>query len=155
MSLIDLHVSANLESDTCSEGSAVVSASIADIYIETGIQGIPGPTGPVGPIGPIGPQGEIGPQGAVGPQGVSADPIGFKNEIFLLNQQMVSEKKLYLSKTPIEESVVFIPAGGPTQIQNVDFSVTENCISWLDMGLDGTLDESDKIIVYYHWSRNA
>lgn len=74
-----------------------------------------------------------------------------KQEVITITADMVADKFLMLQDTPSSTSSVQIfPQGGPMQIQGIDYSVIDNLIVWNFLGLDGFLEEGDKLIIYYN-----
>jgi hypothetical protein len=71
-------------------------------------------------------------------------------ETIELNQQDIDNKFVTLAQTPLVSSAVSLTIdGGIPQINNVDFKVDGNKISWSELGLDGFLEETDVLIIQY------
>ena len=65
-----------------------------------------------------------------------------------LTEQNILNKQVELSTTPYKpENVTLVPVGGIAQINGEDFFVSENIISWDNLGLDGFLEIGDTILV--------
>ena len=74
----------------------------------------------------------------------------FCTETIELNQQDIDNKFVTLAQTPLVSSAVSLTIdGGIPQINNVDFKVDGNRISWSELGLDGFLEETDVLIIQY------
>jgi hypothetical protein len=75
---------------------------------------------------------------------------GSMAETIELNQQDIDNKFVTLAQTPLVSSAVSLTIdGGIPQINNVDFKVDGNKISWSELGLDGFLEETDVLIIQY------
>lgn len=75
---------------------------------------------------------------------------GSAAETIELNQQDIDNKFVTLAQTPLVSSAVSLTIdGGIPQINNVDFRVDGNRISWSELGLDGFLEETDVLIIQY------
>jgi hypothetical protein len=63
----------------------------------------------------------------------------------------ISAKQITLAQAPtdIEKTRLFIK-GGPIQVYGDDFTVSGTTLSWSGLGLDGLIEESDKIFVTYN-----
>ena len=71
-------------------------------------------------------------------------------EYITLDESNILNKTITLSNEPFESSgFVFIPSGGPAQIQNVDFTVSGSTVTWANLGLDGYLYADDKVVLTY------
>lgn len=79
---------------------------------------------------------------------------GITSETITITALMVSNKQLTLSSTPTDvRSIVVVPEGGPPQIPEIDFNLSDtNVITWLGLGLESTIEENDKILIYYQTS---
>lgn len=71
-------------------------------------------------------------------------------ESFVLSSSDISAKYITLSNAPKKpESVSLFPSGGLQQVNGVDFDVVGSVVSWAGLGLDGFLEENDRIIIHY------
>lgn len=71
-------------------------------------------------------------------------------EKFELSNTDVSLKQVELNKVPTNpSSVIVFPQGGIPQFSGIDFVVTENILSWNNLGLDGFLEQGETIFVQY------
>ncbi len=88
-----------------------------------------------------------------GGDGVSAGgfPIGGSVvEKIQLTQADINNKFVTLAQTPLVSSAVTIDIyGGISQLNDIDYRVIGNKISWSDLGLDGFLEETDVLIIQY------
>lgn len=67
-----------------------------------------------------------------------------------LTSEMIIAKEITLEETPEESvGVLLIPVGGPHQIYGLDYIITDNVLSWADLGLDGVLSVDDTLAIYY------
>lgn len=60
-------------------------------------------------------------------------------------------KEIELPHTPIPGTIRFTMAGCLDQIENQGFYLDGNSIKWDNMGLDGFLDETDLIQIFYSY----
>jgi len=75
---------------------------------------------------------------------------GFVVERIDLTEIDIQNKFVTLSQTPlVPEAVILDIEGGISQVNNIDFKVIGNKISWEDLGLDGFLEETDVLIIQY------
>lgn len=71
-------------------------------------------------------------------------------QIVTLTQTDIDNKYITLNITPIvPESLTVSPVGGPEQLYGIDYEITGNILSWDGLGLDGILDNTDKLIIRY------
>lgn len=71
-------------------------------------------------------------------------------EQFKLTQHDIDNKKVQLSTTPRYPDLVSMTIiGGIDQINDVDFEVIGDYVSWDGLGLDGFLEKHDIIIIQY------
>lgn len=71
-------------------------------------------------------------------------------EKFELSTTDVNLKQVQLNKAPTNpSSVVVFPQGGIPQFSGIDFVVTDNILSWNNLGLDGFLQQGETIFVQY------
>lgn len=77
----------------------------------------------------------------------------FTSETIQLTSQMILDKSFELLHTPTSvKGVIFTPAGGPPQLPEIDFNVSGSEVTWNGLGLDGTLEANDIILIHYSWS---
>lgn len=84
-------------------------------------------------------------------KGTRVDTVFSAMEEFNITPQLLVNKKITLQNTPMNKSVRLSIPGCLDQIENEGFYVDGNDILWDNMGLDGFLDESDVIQVYYSY----
>lgn len=67
-----------------------------------------------------------------------------------LSTEDANLKQVQLSKVPNNpSSVIVFPQGGVPQFSGIDFVVTDNILSWNNLGLDGFLEQGETIFVQY------
>lgn len=73
------------------------------------------------------------------------------SEVIILNLENINTKSFTVDGNIKEPSLTKIyPDGGPVQFYNLDFIVIQpNTIIWENLGLDGILENGDKIIIEY------
>lgn len=80
----------------------------------------------------------------------STSSSGVTLERLELSSNNISTKQIELNKSPSDPaSVVVFPEGGIPQFAGIDFVVTDNILSWNQLGLDGFLESGEVIIVQY------
>lgn len=73
-----------------------------------------------------------------------------QRELITVTDEMVQNKQIQLEQAPVtDESLQFLPIGGPMQVLEEDYIVVGSVISWDGLGLDGVLEVGDKIQIYY------
>jgi hypothetical protein len=77
--------------------------------------------------------------------------IAAQTESFSPTSQNILSKKIQLPHSPIPGTVRFTMAGCLDQIENQGFYLDGNEIKWDNMGLDGFLDETDLIQIFYSY----
>jgi hypothetical protein len=87
---------------------------------------------------------------------VGGFPIGqgvqssIPKQIIELTTLDITNKFVTLNFTPlVPEAITVVPVGGPEQLLGVDYIITGNILSWDSLGLDGILDNTDKLIIHY------
>lgn len=71
-------------------------------------------------------------------------------QIVSLTQSIINDKFIVLNNTPlVPEAITVAPAGGPQQLYGIDYEIQGNILTWNGLGLDGILDDSDKLIIRY------
>jgi hypothetical protein len=81
---------------------------------------------------------------------VESIDIRLTPQIAELTQTDIDNKYIILNKTPsVPEALQVIPVGGPEQLYGIDYTITGNILSWDGLGLDGILDNTDKLIIRY------
>lgn len=67
-----------------------------------------------------------------------------------LTSQDIANKQITLDFTPASpESVVLMPAGSTVQQFGVDYIIVDNLLLWGNLGLDGVLDATDTLFLFY------
>jgi hypothetical protein len=62
----------------------------------------------------------------------------------------ITNKYVILNFTPlVPEAITVVPVGGPEQLLGIDYIITGNVLSWDSLGLDGILDNTDKLVIHY------
>jgi hypothetical protein len=75
---------------------------------------------------------------------------GFIVEQIDLTQEDINNKYVTLEQTPlVPEALILNIDGGIPQINGIDYIVQDNKISWMGMGLDGFLEETDVLLIQY------
>lgn len=75
----------------------------------------------------------------------------YKPEFFTLSALDISNKFITLAETPTDLiKTRLIPINGVEQEYGVNFTVSGTTLSWNTLGLDGVLEENDKLIVIYN-----
>jgi hypothetical protein len=75
---------------------------------------------------------------------------GFIVEQIDLTEDDINNKYVTLSQTPlVPDAVILNIDGGIPQINGIDYIVQNNKISWMGMGLDGFLEETDVLLIQY------
>lgn len=73
-----------------------------------------------------------------------------QRELITVTEDMQTLKQIELEQSPVtDESLQFLPIGGPMQVLGEDYIIEENVIKWEGLGLDGIIEAGDKIQVYY------
>jgi len=73
-----------------------------------------------------------------------------QREMVEVTEDMAQLKQIELEQAPVtDESLQFLPIGGPMQVLGEDYIITGNIISWENLGLDGIIEPGDKIQIYY------
>lgn len=76
-------------------------------------------------------------------------PIENREKIVLTPQQ-IANKAIILEQTPSNPYYVeVLPAGGLQQIYGLDYIVSDNILSWNNLGLDNFFQSGDTVIVTY------
>jgi hypothetical protein len=71
-------------------------------------------------------------------------------QIITLTQTDIDNKYVVLNTIPlVPEALAIIPVGGPEQLYEIDYEIIGNILSWNGLGLDGFLNDTDKLIVRY------
>lgn len=71
-------------------------------------------------------------------------------EDVILSAQNIADAKITLTKMPVmPETTFFFPAEGIMQRYGVDYKIVGKDITWSGMGLDGFLEESEEIRIFY------
>lgn len=74
----------------------------------------------------------------------------FATERIILTQQDIENKYITLKAAPMYPNSVSLSCeNGIAQINGVDFIVTENVLSWQNLGLEDFLDDSDVLLIQY------
>lgn len=81
-------------------------------------------------------------------------PLASSSSITLERIQLssvhISTKQVELNKNPRDpSSVIAFPEGGIAQFAGIDFVVTNNILSWNQLGLDGFLELGEIITIQY------
>lgn len=75
---------------------------------------------------------------------------GFRLYTITLTAQNIADKFVVLPYTPIlPDEVIVVPAGGPQQLNGIDYEVSGNILSWEALGLDGILEVYDVLIIQH------
>jgi hypothetical protein len=70
--------------------------------------------------------------------------------VYKLTAYNITSKSLTLDFMPASpQNVMLMPAGSAIQIFGEDYTITENVLSWDTLGLDGVLDDTDTLFIYY------
>lgn len=82
--------------------------------------------------------------------GGSINPGFQPPEVRTLTPEEATAKSVTLAAAPAAPTLTILEVvGAPPQLFGVDFSVTDNVLSWAGLGLDGLLEHGDKIRVLY------
>jgi hypothetical protein len=77
-------------------------------------------------------------------------PNFFYAQPVVLTAEMIESKQITLLDTPKRDgAILLIPAGGPPQTFGLDFTLNDNILTWDGMGLDGILEENDRLTIFY------
>jgi hypothetical protein len=82
---------------------------------------------------------------------LAARPIGsYEVEKVTLDATDITNKQITLAQAPdVAAETRLIVIGGVEQEYGVDFTVSSTTLSWNAQGLDGVLEDGDRIIVVY------
>lgn len=73
-----------------------------------------------------------------------------QSEIITLSSGMITAKQVTLVGTPkTNQGVLVVPKNGPPQVQDLDYTISGQVVSWDGLGMDGVLEENDILAVYY------
>jgi len=68
----------------------------------------------------------------------------------ILTPEEITNKQITLDFIPASpESVVVLPAGSVVQQFGIDYIIIDNLLLWGNLGLDGVLDASDTLFLFY------
>jgi hypothetical protein len=70
-------------------------------------------------------------------------------ETFVLTEQDIENKHVFLSKVPISGSLTLVPDGGIAQRKDIDFRVEGSKVDWAGASLDGFLEEGEVLQINY------
>lgn len=73
-------------------------------------------------------------------------------DYYTVSSGNVTSKSVTLSQTPVSAAAVGLDiVGGTTQYYGVDYEVTGTTLSWNGLGLDGLIEENDKLRAIYSY----
>ncbi len=73
----------------------------------------------------------------------------YKKEYHTLSQIDINNKFILLDAPPVPDSLTLFVVGGPVQMPNKDFAISEQSITWNGYDLDGQLEVGDTLYIEY------
>ncbi len=83
-------------------------------------------------------------------------PPSAEHEIHYLTQDQIDNSRIILSKTPVYNSIRFIPDGALPQRNSIDFAYRglDNSVAWDGLELDGFLELGELVEIFYQSTNN-
>jgi hypothetical protein len=76
--------------------------------------------------------------------------VGKKTYKFVITALDISNKQITLNSIPPFPSEVELEfVGGITQLNGIDYQITNNILHWNGLGLDNFIEENDTLIIHY------
>jgi len=76
--------------------------------------------------------------------------VGKKTYKFVITALDISNKQITLNSIPPFPSEVELEfVGGITQLNGIDYQITNNVLHWNGLGLDNFIEENDTLIIHY------